>query len=57
MTHAIGFQEITALRIQGLQQAPMSPALQAMVQSGVMRWFAGLQDHMEMASVGRRKAK
>ena len=57
MTHAIGFQEITALRLQGLQQAPMSPALQAMVQSGVMTWSAGLQHHMEIGFDGETQGK
>ena len=52
MTHAIGFQEITGLRIQGLQQAPLSPALQATVQSGAITWSAGMQHHMEIGFDG-----
>ena len=57
MTHAAGFQEITALRIQGLQQAPLSSALQATVRSGVMTWSAGLQHHMEIGFDGETQGK
>jgi len=57
MTHAIGLREITALRIQGLQQAPMSPALKATGQSGVMAWSAGLQHHVEIGFDGETQGK
>ena len=57
MTHAIGFREITGLRIQGLQQAPLSTALQATVQSGVMTWSIGLQHHMEIGFDGETRGK
>jgi hypothetical protein len=57
MTHATGLREITALRIQGLQQAPMSPALNASVQSGMMTWSAGLQHHMEIGFDGETQGK
>ena len=57
MTHAPGFQEITAVRLQGPQQAAWSPALQATVQSGVMTWSAGLQHHMEIGFDGETRGK
>ncbi len=57
MTHAPGLQEITALRLQGPQQAPMSPALQATVQSGVMTWSAGLPHHLEIGFDGETRGK
>ena len=57
MTHAIGFQEITALRLQGPQHTPLSTALQATVQSGTMTWSAGLQHHMEIGFDGETQGK
>jgi hypothetical protein len=57
MTHALELQEITALRLQGPQQAPMSPALQATVQSGVMTWSAGLPHHLEIGFDGEMRGK
>ncbi|MBP6440228.1 MAG: VOC family protein [Caldilineaceae bacterium] len=57
MTHAIELREITALRIQGPQQAPLSPALQAMVQSGMMTWSAGAQHHLEIGFDGETRGK
>jgi hypothetical protein len=57
MTHAKGFREITALRLQGSQQVPMSPTLWATVQSGVMTWAAGLQHHLELGFDGETQGK
>ncbi len=57
MTHALGFQAITAVRIQGLLQARLSPALQATVHSGVMTWSAGAQHHMEIGFDGETRSK
>lgn len=57
MTHATGFQEITALRIQGPQHTPLSTTLQATVQSGVMTWSAGVQHHLEIGFDGETQGK
>jgi hypothetical protein len=52
MTHAAGFREITALRVQGPQQPPLSAVLQAAVDTGAVAWCAGSQHHMEIGFDG-----
>jgi hypothetical protein len=52
ITHAAGFREITALRVQGPQQTPLSAVLQAAVDTGTVTWRTGSQHHMEIGFDG-----
>jgi hypothetical protein len=52
ITHAAGFREITALRVQGPQQTPLSAVLQAAVDTGAVTWCPGSQHHMEIGFDG-----
>ena len=48
MDHAIGFREVTSLRLYGPASSPPSPALQAALQTGVFTWRADAEHWIEV---------
>jgi hypothetical protein len=57
ITHATGFREITALRVQGPQPTRPSAVLQAVMDTGVVTWCPGPQYHMDIGFDGEAHNK
>ncbi len=52
LNHAAGFREVTALRLSNMQYGPLSPALHAVVQTGIIAMLPDSQYVMEIGFDG-----